>query len=247
MRLVACAALLLSVSVARADDTVDALRAEGLPTALVEAKLREARLKNVPEIRVRPVVEKLATSLRTADRIVGSGEGREAALSEVARTLALGVPEQAIRDAVSTSDRPVVQARAATAVGALVSTGVAPQQAARVVQRLVAAGLSDRLHTVRAALEQLEASGLDANDAAGRLAADASQGKAPLSSANERARERESRANPRSTTSNAGGNSGQGDANHGNDRERGAGRGNTAKEEKPDKGNNGNGKGNGKP
>lgn len=163
---------------------VEAARAEGLPVALLEAKVREAALKQVPPARLDPLLQTMLGHLRVAHAQVSAGASspgeRAQLVSAAASALASGAEPGSVGTLLGVSKDREVRERSMQALTALVSAHVPPERAAQIITRAVQSGLADRLLSVRPALEALRGSGYGEADVLAQLEAAVGSGQNPL-------------------------------------------------------------------
>lgn len=183
--LMSVVALLLAASTAAAapePEVIAQARAEGLPVELLEAKWREARLKRVDPARALPVIRTLAGHLRAADRLVRDppSPGRARVVASVAQALEAGAEPTSLAAALAQADSSSARELGAQAVASLVLAKVPADTAARLVSVALKEGLSDRLLSVRPAVEMLRGAGYGEQEVVGRLERTMSEGRPPL-------------------------------------------------------------------
>lgn len=168
---------------------IEEAAADGLPTAFLEAKWREARVKRVPTERVRQVLETFVTRLRLADRMVPRGplaaQAREAVVDAVAVALAAGAAPELLSTALAAAGDGRGQLLAAQAMTSLLAAGIDSSDATRLVIATLRSGQVERLLSLRPALEVLRVAGYGDGDAALELMRGIERGRAPLEAANE--------------------------------------------------------------
>lgn len=179
------AAFLLAAATATAapePEVIARARAEGLPVELLEAKWREARLKRVDPARAMPVIESLAGHLRTADRLVPEppSPARPRVVASVAQALEAGAEPVSLAAALAQARDSNARELGAQAIASLVLAKVPAATAARLVSVALKEGLTDRLLSVRPAVEMLRGAGLGEQEVVGRLERTLSEGRPPL-------------------------------------------------------------------